>query len=183
MMEGQGGGPMVPPGTYQVKLIAGGATQTASLEIKADPRLKISQADFEKQYEFALKCRDRVNELHDAVNQIRAARVVLGNARLSSSNAGAIDELQRKMASIEEEMTQVKSTSRDADLVFPIMLDAQYADLGNVAESSDSVPPQQVFDVFKGYEQRRNDLMAKWKALQPELAQYQAGGGAKSSGK
>ena len=51
------------------------------------------------------------------------------------------------------------------------MLDAQYADLANVAQSSDSALPAQVNQVFQEYEQRRNQLMAQWKALQSELAQ------------
>jgi hypothetical protein len=55
------------------------------------------------------------------------------------------------------------------------MLDAQYADLGNVVESSDSAPPAQVYDVFQDYERRREDLAAKWKALQPQVAELEKG--------
>src|SRR5262249_7193862 len=44
------GGPLVPPGMYQVKINVAGKEYTAPLEVKADPRIKTSQADFEKQY-------------------------------------------------------------------------------------------------------------------------------------
>src|SRR5205823_6962962 len=33
-----GGGPMVPPGTYKVKLTAGGVTKTESVTVRIDPR-------------------------------------------------------------------------------------------------------------------------------------------------
>jgi len=35
-------GPMVPPGAYQVRLTAEGKSYTAPLELKADPRAKVS---------------------------------------------------------------------------------------------------------------------------------------------
>ena len=177
IMEAQGGGPPVPPGAYQVKLTVAGKNYTAPLTIKADPRVKASQADLEKQYEFVVKVRDRVTELHNTVNQMRASRAALEKARGQNP---AVNGVLSKMAAIEEEMTQVKSTSRDAALVYPIMLDAQYADLGNVAETADSAPPQQVYDVFQEYEQRRANLMERWKALQQEIGQLGVAGAAAS---
>ena len=172
---------MVPPGTYQVKLSVSGKDYTAPLEIKADPRVKATQADLVKQYEFALKVRDRVNEVHNAVNQIRAARTSLDSTRQTdSSKAQAIGNVEQKMAAIEEALTQVKSTSTAASLVYPIMLDAQYADLGNVAEAADSAPPAQVYEVFQDYEHRWADLSSRWKALQGEIAKLGITTGAKA---
>jgi photosystem II stability/assembly factor-like uncharacterized protein len=182
ILETQGGGPLGPPGTYQVKLSVGGKDYTAPLEVKADPRVKATAADLEKQYEFAVKTRDRVSELHSAVNQMRASRVALEKAR-EGTNAQAINAVLRKMAAIEEQMTQVKSTSRDAALVYPIMLDAQYADLGNVAGTADSAPPAQVYEVFQDYELRRADLMSRWKTLQQEIAQLGVATTAKAGGR
>ena len=75
--ETNAGGPMVPPGNYQVKLTVAGKDYTAPLVVKPDPRVKVSQADFDKQYEFAVKLRDRVTEVHKTVNAIRAARASL----------------------------------------------------------------------------------------------------------
>ena len=67
-------GPLATPGKYQVKLMVGGKSFTAPLEIKEDPRIEATQADLEKQLELALKIRDRVTAGHDAVNQIRSVR-------------------------------------------------------------------------------------------------------------
>jgi len=175
IMETQGGGPMVLPGTYQVRLTVEGKQLTAPLEIKADPRFKVTQAQLQQQYDFALKARDRVSELHKTVMDIRNARASLQKAQPAGNGAAPMDDVQRKMTAIEEQITQVKSTSRDAALVFPIMLDAQYADLANVAESSDAALPAQLFDVFQEYEQRRETLLGQWKQLQQQIAQIPGG--------
>ncbi|HEU5452132.1 MAG TPA: hypothetical protein VFU76_09115 [Terriglobales bacterium] len=175
VMEAQAGGPMVPPGSYQVKLTAAGRDYTAPLEIKADPRVKVSQADLEKQYQFALQCRDRVTEIHDLVNRLRAARAELANLRRASSGGMAeLDAVSAKMSAIEEQLVQVNSTNRSAALVFPIMLDAQFADLANVAEGADSAPPQQVYDAFQEYDKKREQLFAQWTAMQPQIAELKS---------
>lgn len=177
VMETQAGGPPIPPGQYQVRLTASGKQYTAPLEVKMDPRIHATQADLQKQYDLAVKLRDRVTDIHNQVLQIRQARAALEAARNGADSAKlqSIDAVEQKMADVEAELTQVKSTNLSAALVYPIMLDAQYADLGNVVESSDSAPPAQVYDVFQDYERRRQDLEAKWKALQPQVAEL--GGG------
>jgi photosystem II stability/assembly factor-like uncharacterized protein len=170
--ETNGPGPAVPPGTYQVKLNAGGKEYTAELVVAADPRVKVPQADFDKQYEFAVKLRDRVNDVNSTVNEIRAALAVLeSRKKADSSKEQAIDALEQRMVAIEGQLMQVASVTRWADLVYPIELDAQYADLMNVVESADSAPPAQTYEVFQTYEQKRDDLMARWKAVKAQIAQ------------
>ena len=41
----------------------------------------------------------------------------------------------------------------------------------NVVESADSAPPAQTYEVFQSYEQKREDLMGRWKAVQAQIAQ------------
>ena len=182
VMEAQGGGPMVPPGTYQVKLTAGGREYSAPLEIRADPRVKVSQADLEKQYRFALMARDRVSEIHRLVNELRASRAELRNLHnASTAEEQAVKQVIEKMDGIEGRLIQVNSTNRSAALVYPIMLDAQYADLANVAESSDSAPPQQVYQQFQEYDKEREELFARWNALQPQIAAIKSKAGTASA--
>jgi hypothetical protein len=172
IMELRTGGPLVAPGTYQVKLTVAGKDYSAAIEVKADPRVKASQSDLEKQFEFAAKIRDRVSEIHDTVNQIHAARAKLDAERngASASKTQAIDAIEQKLAAIEEQLIQVRSVNFAAALVFPIMLDAQYADLGNAVESADSAPPEQTYEMFKVYEQKREEQFARWKSVQEEIA-------------
>ena len=170
--ETSGGGPMVPPGNYAVKLTVAGKDYAAPLVIQPDPRVNIRPEDFQKQYEFAVKLRDRVTEVHQAVNAIRAARETLDRRKKADpSTAAAIDDIEQKMAEIEGQLTQVASVTRWANLVYPIELDARYADLMNVVESADSAPPAQTYQVFDSYEKQREDLLTRWKVVQTQIAQ------------
>jgi photosystem II stability/assembly factor-like uncharacterized protein len=173
-----GGGPLVPPGTYQVKLAVAGKEYTAPLEVKADPRVRASQTDLEKQHEFSVKIRDRITEVHNTVNKIREARSSLENAhnKANSSDLQKLNTVEQKMADIEAQLIQVKSVNRWAALVYPIMLDAQYADLANVVESADAPPPAQTYEVFMDYERRRQDLLVRWQALQVEIMTLRSSG-------
>ena len=67
-------GPTVPPGTYTVKLTAGGKTVTAPLKVVADPRGDLPQPVLTEQAAFGLKVRDDISKLTDTVNQIRSVR-------------------------------------------------------------------------------------------------------------
>jgi hypothetical protein len=171
IMEAQSGGPLVPPGNYQVKLTVAGTDYTSPLLVKPDPRVKISSEDFEKQYKFAVELRDRVTEVHNVVNAIRAARATL-DAQKSTvpSQSQTIAGVEQQIDEIEGQLIQVASVTRWAALVYPIELDAQYADLMNVVESADSAPSAQTYEVFHTYESKRGQLMARWRLVQTEIA-------------
>lgn len=170
VQELRSGGALVPPGTYQVKLTAGGENLTVPLEVKADPRVKATQADLEKQFAFAVKIQDRVTQIYDTARQIRQAREKLASQRTAAGATQTVDRVKREMDEIENAFVQTKSVNVAASLVYPIELDAQYADLENVVESADSAPPQQTYQMFDVYERRREQLQSRWNALQVELS-------------
>jgi photosystem II stability/assembly factor-like uncharacterized protein len=69
--EGGPGGPMVPPGKYTVRLVAGGQTITRTLEVRSDPRVAadgVSDADLAEQVRFQLQVRDALGD----ANRLRA---------------------------------------------------------------------------------------------------------------
>jgi hypothetical protein len=89
---------MVVPGTYTVRLIAGGRTLTAPLQVVPDPRGELSAADLQAQTTFALRVRDDISRLADLVNQVRAVRDQLkahNTALESRRNQEGIDALIR----------------------------------------------------------------------------------------
>ena len=47
---------------------------TQNFEVKADPRLTTTPADYAKQLDLALKIRDKLTETHNAIIQIRDVR-------------------------------------------------------------------------------------------------------------
>jgi hypothetical protein len=79
-------GPRAVPGTYTVRLTAGGKTLTAPLKIVPDPRGDLSQTELEAQATFALRVRDDISKLTDLVNQLKSVQEQLKsrNAALES---------------------------------------------------------------------------------------------------
>ncbi|MGH9731121.1 MAG: hypothetical protein ACRD4A_05420, partial [Candidatus Acidiferrales bacterium] len=85
-----------------------------------------------------------------------------------------IASIEQQMDEIEGQLIQVASVTRWAALVYPIELDAQYADLMNVVESADSAPPAQTYEVFQTYESKREKLMTHWRLVQTEIAKLRS---------
>jgi photosystem II stability/assembly factor-like uncharacterized protein len=72
-----GDGPMVAPGRYQVRLTAGGWSDTQALDIMIDPRVAadgITQADLEEQTAFLLKVRDAIADARKLSASVKESR-------------------------------------------------------------------------------------------------------------
>jgi hypothetical protein len=164
------GGPLAMPGKYEVKLTAGGKTVGTALRVDPDPRVRATQADFEQQFHFAIQIRDRVNEAHDTVNQMRAVLAQLKDRKDHltgrDNDVEAVQHLEHSILEIEADLIQLKSIDTEASLVFPIMLDAKLAAIGNVVESADTAPTQQAREAFVAVGNRLDASLAKWKSVQ-----------------
>jgi len=168
-------GPLVIPGTYQVKLTVNGATQTAPLVVNLDPRIQstVTQADMEKQLELAQKIQQDIDQLHRAVNQMRDLR---GNLKLlqkwagsDSSNAeviAAAKSLEQKMTPVEGELVQLKMKSSEGNLRYPNMLNEQYWTFNEVVQYNDAAPTAQQLKVFDELHQRLQTQLSQWQEIQ-----------------
>jgi len=70
-------GPLAPPGTYQVRLSAGGWTETKSFRVLMDPRVAkdgVTLADLEGQLALSLEVRDAIGEARLALERVRQAK-------------------------------------------------------------------------------------------------------------
>ncbi|MCU1240549.1 MAG: hypothetical protein JWO71_1275 [Candidatus Acidoferrum typicum] len=169
---GSTGGPRALPGTYQVKLTVLGKSYTAQLEIKADPRLAVTQADLEKQFALLIKIRDKVTETDDTINQIRDLREQMNaiNKRLKNDPrakaiADAGKSLDKKMAEVEEALIQTKAKSGQDVLNFPVRLNNHLVALGGVVGSADTAPTKQSYEVFDMLGKAIDEQLTKWKAI------------------
>ena len=71
LWSGSIAGPIVPPGSYQVRVTAGKESQVVPVTLKKDPRTAATQADLEAQYAFLVQVRDRVSDANLGVRRIR----------------------------------------------------------------------------------------------------------------
>jgi photosystem II stability/assembly factor-like uncharacterized protein len=172
LWAGRSEGPKALPGEYQVRLTVLGKSYTAPLEIKPDPRLAVTQADLQKQFDLGLKIRDKLTETNDAIIQIRDFREQINgiNKRLKGdARAKAVGDagksLDKKMTEVEEALIQTKAKSGQDVLNFPIRLNNHLAALAGVVASSDSAPTKQSYEVFDMLSKAIDEQLAKWKSI------------------
>ena len=165
-------GALVLPGTYQIRLTVADKTSTASAEISKDPRVAVSAADLEKQYELTVRIWNRVNAGHEAVNQIRSVRGQIDalRKRLNADASGkpvldASDALKKKMDAVEEKIIQPKSKSGEDPLNYPIQVVDQLMALQGTVESADTAPTAQSFTVYDELNMKLETQLAAWHEL------------------
>ena len=148
-------GPKVPPGTYQVKLTVDGKTLTQNFEIKPDPRVTTTPADYAKQLELSLKIRDKLSETHNAIIQIRDVRKQVEDLLkrgVGQPNFKVVNDagtaLNKKLTTIEETLYQTKNQSNQDPLNYPIRLNNKLAALGGVVASAEAAPTAQSYAVY-----------------------------------
>ncbi len=143
-------GPVIPPGTYSVRLTVGDHSETQTFQVRSDPRAKASQADLDAQYAFLIQVRDKANEANNAVRTIRNVKAQLDDRR--AKGGAGYDRLARALdsdlSSVEEEIYQVRNRSGQDPLNYPIRLNNQIAALAGVAASTEAKPTAQSYEVF-----------------------------------
>lgn len=164
-------GPVSPPGQYRVRLDVDGDRHEATFEIRKDPRASATQADFEAQFALRMKIRDKITEVHEAINAIRALRTQIegwekraegsGGARLRRAAAS----LKTKLAGVEEELIQVKAKSRQDTLNYPAKLNLKIGGLALSVGSADFAPTKAMYDVFEDLSKRAETQLTKWGAI------------------
>jgi photosystem II stability/assembly factor-like uncharacterized protein len=88
--------PWVMPGSYTVRLIAGGQTMSEPLKVMLDPRVKTSAADLEQQFKVSKAIYDDMLHATTAVHEITVLRNQMDSGR-SPIAASSAAELQEKL--------------------------------------------------------------------------------------
>ena len=156
LWAGETRGPRAVPGTYQAKLTVDGKSTTTSFEVKADPRLESSKADLQRQFDLLIKIRDKLNEAHQAIIQIRDLRRQIDDIsnRTKDQPSGkaigdAASALKKNLTSVEEELYQTKNQSNQDPLNYPIRLNNKLAALAGSIATADAAPTDQAVAVYE----------------------------------
>ena len=171
MWAGRTSGPTAVPGTYQVKLSMGDTQLTAPITIVADPRVHVSQADLQAQFDFLIQIRDAVSAANNGVSRIRSVRkdiqAVLG--QLPRGQGDSVRAMGRRivddMGAIERELYQTQNRSNQDPLNFPIRLNNQIAALMGVVGSADARPTDASHVVFTQLKARLDSLLGQLDTL------------------
>jgi len=174
-------GPVAVPGHYQVRLTVGGKSQTADFDLKLDPRVKVSQADLEAQFNLLLQTRDELSKVYDTVNQVQDVRAQLaGLKRRLPENASvktivsAADDLDKKLTSVRDGIVNLDISANEDSLAYPPQLDAKLAFLAMAAGGADSAPTEAEQRQFEKLKRQSGELISRWEDIQRrDLAAFQ----------
>ena len=155
-------GPLVAPGTYQVKLSMGGVSRTAPLVLVADPRTAGDKGAIEAKTALSVATLHDIDALHRAVNDIRAVKARLGPAPDRTA-------LVHQLSGVEEALMQVNMKGSEANLAFPGMLNEQYATFAAVLDDADTPPTAQQVQRFQSLHDQLGVQLAAWTALKARL--------------
>jgi photosystem II stability/assembly factor-like uncharacterized protein len=168
--NGKPAGPLLLPGTYQVRLTVAGKSYTAPIEIKMDPRVKISPEDLRKQYDLLTKLRDTEDEMNKAIlgirdlnNQLQTLEKRLALVKESKSVADQCTELRKKVRAIEEELIQVNATAQEDEANYPTKLNSKLGYLSGVTDSADTAPTRAELEVFAELDKQLEAELNKWR--------------------
>jgi len=147
-------GPIAPPGTYQVRLRAGGDTQTQTFVVRRDPRSTSTLADYQEQFRFLVRVRDTVSAANNAVRTVRNVRFQVDDRGAKIAGKPQAAEYQRlsgqlmeRLGAAERDIYQVRNQSGQDPLNYPIKLNNKIAALAGVA-SGEYRPTKQTYVVF-----------------------------------
>ena len=167
--------PIIPPGSYRVRLQIGDEALEERFEVLVDPRVSVSQEELELQHELLIAIRDKVSESSDAVGTVRSIVTQLEQwTDRSTGTTGrevvteAAEGLRQKLSVIEDELL-VGSVSSDTPMrgaFYARGLRPRLASLGDTVGMADSAPTQQSYGV---YEDLRSQIDAQLDALQSIL--------------
>ena len=166
---GSNAGPVAVPGNYQVRLTVRGKSYTQPVEVRANPRLQVAQADLQKQFDLLVQIRDQVSKVDDAINQMNSVKKQIDDLdkRLLKDDHGkavrdAGKKLQQKIDPIQDALIQSKAKSSQDVLNYPIRLNNELVALAGSISSADAAPTTQSYQVFDMLKQRSDEQVGRW---------------------
>jgi len=144
---------LAPPGTYTVKLSAGGKEQSETLVVRKDPHSGGTDADIEAQTRMLFELRGDLNDAADAVNRIESARSQIESLIKLVADEVVVkagNELNRKLIDLEMNLVELRLTGAGQDGVrFASKLIGKINYLANGLASGDFKPTDQQVEVRK----------------------------------
>ena len=164
-------GPLVLPGTYQVKLTVEGHSYTSPLEVTMDPRVRVSAPALSQQLTLETKISDALRQSFGAVQQIKNLRDQLKElqGKLDSDGSakpilGAIAALDKKAA----ELVAVEQTYPPVGIVSAASVNGALSSLLVLVDSADRAPTAQATTAFETYSKLLQQQLAKWTAVKTQ---------------
>ncbi len=163
-------GPKAVPGNYQVRLTVNGQSQTQPFEILKDPRLKTTPADYQAQFDFLMKVRNKVTEANEGIINLRKIKEDLtylknkmGSDEKNKDINDVIKKFEDELKTIENDIHQTRNMSVQDPLNYGIKLNNRLAHLMSEQAQGDFRPTKQGEEVRSQLTQEVDAQLGKLK--------------------
>ena len=156
MWTGRGTGAKVIPGNYKVRLLLGDSLIAEQpIEIRKDPRLAITAAEYQEQFDLMQKINGKLSETHKAINQLRQIRTQINGytnsvkePKVAEKFKNAAKPILEELDKIESTLMQPKSKAPQDALAYPIRLNDKMAGVASVVSSADTKPTKSSYTAY-----------------------------------
>ena len=159
---------LAPPGTYTVKLSAGGREQTEPLTVRKDPHTAGTEADIQAQTEMLFNLRRDLNTAIDVLNRIEIVRSQLeslGRVVDDVSVRKAADDLNKTFTDLEMTLIDLRITGGQDGVRYAAKLISHFGYLANGLSNADFRPTNQQAEVQELLAGRVRDTVTRFDAL------------------
>jgi photosystem II stability/assembly factor-like uncharacterized protein len=169
-------GPLVLPGKYKVRLtVDGKAFPAGTVEVRPDPRVGMTPADYAVQHQFQVGVRDDLVKVVSTVEKLRSLRkqLVARNELLKDepkAKNGLIEDSKKLMDKLDA--LEAKLHNPRAEVTYDILaqkggakLYSQLSFLYDTVEGSDGPITQGMKEVYKVHHKELGKLLDEWRQL------------------
>jgi len=163
---------LLPPGSYTVKLSAGGREVSQPLTVLKDPNSGGSDADVSAQAQMLVELRGHLNSAAETVNQIELMRSQIdGLARLTTDPAitKAADELNQQLMAVEMNLVDLRLTGGQDGVRYSSKLLGKINYLAGGLASGDFRPTDQQLEAKKAIEDQLKGVQTQADALRTRV--------------
>jgi len=140
-------GPRVPPGHYLVELRCDDQLETAEFELLPDPNVKLSEGEYQQQYELLLRVRDHQVLVNGAIRRCRRLRDRLAPWEERADGSDALRaqavSLARELSRMESVLTQPGWRGETDEMEMAAGLDGRLFTLQQTLDRADGAPTSQ----------------------------------------
>ena len=162
-------GPKVTPGKYNIKMTYNDLVFQEEFEIVKDPRVKISQADYQDQLEFLIDVRDEVSKANQQIIDIRSIKnnmnFILDKTKVNNELQEMINKYLDDISVVENNIHMTKNQSRQDPLNFGIRINNRIAFLLADSQRGDYPPTDQSKEFFSQVKEELNTEIINLRAL------------------
>ena len=162
-------GPKATPGKYNIKMTYNDMVFQEEFEIVKDPRVKISQADYQDQLEFLIDVRDEVSKANQQIIDIRRIKnnmsFILDKTKDNNELQEMINKYLDDISVVENNIHMTKNQSRQDPLNFGIRINNRIAFLLADSQRGDYPPTDQSKEFFSQVKEELDFEVTNLKAI------------------